>query len=300
MAKGQKRKAAAAENKDAEQARRRAVEEEDMSDEGGESMEEDDDDEDAFKEINVDFEFFDPKAVDFHGLRALLGKFLDDRPFEGLSELVEAVIAQSTVGTVLKTAEDEDPIGMVTALPLRRYGSLACLNQILDFLTSKCKAKSTREALSKAWDADGTALLLTERLMNTPPQIAPPLMQALFDEVGWATEDEPTQELRDSFKLKQYIIATRVYADLEATPAGPSKGSGQEASGPVLVYVRPEDEFFHKRCSWSFSFPVETAQAGKGELQPWRLVMELSAEEVPHAQKELEAAIAATPLPGAQ
>jgi hypothetical protein len=50
---------------------------------------------------------------------------------------------------VLKTAEDEDPIGMVTALPLRRYGSLACLNQILDFLTSKCKAKSTREALSK-------------------------------------------------------------------------------------------------------------------------------------------------------
>lgn len=147
----------------------------------------------------------------------------------------------------------------------------------------------------QAWEAEGTALLLTERLMNTPPQIAPPLMQAIFDEIEWATEDEPTQatppppplltqlrvclagtvlacrrvcgdmvptkgfpagllvppppplspplpsdgcprkpqELRDSYKLKQYIVATRVYVDPEApAPSEVSGSSGQVGGVP--------------------------------------------------------------------
>ncbi len=45
----------------------------------------------------------------------------------------------------------------------------------------------------KAWDDAHTGLLLSERLVNCPPQLAPPLNQALFDEVTWAQEDEPTQ-----------------------------------------------------------------------------------------------------------
>jgi hypothetical protein len=43
----------------------------------------------------------------------------------------------------------------------------------------------------QAWDAPGTGLIINERLVNCPPQLAPPLVQALFDEVGWAVEDEP-------------------------------------------------------------------------------------------------------------
>jgi hypothetical protein len=47
----------------------------------------------------------------------------------------------------------------------------------------------------QAWNADGTGLLLSERLLNVPPQLSPPLMQAIFDEIEWAVEDEPTQVL---------------------------------------------------------------------------------------------------------
>ena len=43
----------------------------------------------------MDFEFFDLKPVDFHGLRALFQRYLDgELPF-ALSELVEALIAQA-------------------------------------------------------------------------------------------------------------------------------------------------------------------------------------------------------------
>ncbi len=42
----------------------------------------------------VDFEFFDLKPIDFHGLRALLVRYLDgELPF-ALSELVETLIEQ--------------------------------------------------------------------------------------------------------------------------------------------------------------------------------------------------------------
>ena len=45
----------------------------------------------------------------------------------------------------------------------------------------------------QAWGSSGTGLLVSERLINCPPQVAAPLQQALFDEIQWATEDEPTQ-----------------------------------------------------------------------------------------------------------
>ena len=55
--------------------------------------EEDEDDKDAFKEINVDFEFFDPKEIDFHGLKALLGTYIDGGSLD-TSELADTIIAQ--------------------------------------------------------------------------------------------------------------------------------------------------------------------------------------------------------------
>lgn len=35
-----------------------------------------------------------------------------------------------------------------------------------------------------------TGLLVSQHVMNFPPQLLPPLYDALFDEVSWATEDE--------------------------------------------------------------------------------------------------------------
>ena len=58
-----------------------------------EEEEEDEDDKDAFKEVNVDFEFFDPKEIDFHGLKALLGTYIDGGSLD-TSELADTIIAQ--------------------------------------------------------------------------------------------------------------------------------------------------------------------------------------------------------------
>lgn len=61
---------------------------------------------------------------------------------------------------------------------------------------------------------DGAGLVINERLLNCPPQLASPLHHSLFDEeIPWAVEDEPTEELRESFKFKGYLFISRVFRD---------------------------------------------------------------------------------------
>ena len=49
----------------------------------------------------------------------------------------------------------------------------------------------------------------------------------------------------------------------------------------LIVYGRPEDEFFHKRAAWSASFPVADRPVAKDELRQLRLVMAIDADQVP-------------------
>ena len=48
---------------------------------------------DPEQDINVDFEFFDPQEIDFHGLKALLQTYLDGTAYD-CSQLVETMIQQ--------------------------------------------------------------------------------------------------------------------------------------------------------------------------------------------------------------
>lgn len=74
----------------------------------------------------------------------------------------------------------------------------------------------------QAWEAEGTGLLIMERLMNVPPQLSPPLMQAIFDEIQWATEDEPTQVDPELPQLFEQPVAAhqRCFCLLETTAFG--------------------------------------------------------------------------------
>lgn len=63
-------------------------------------------------------------------------------------------------------------------------------------MSEKVWSKVEFPALQMWSVASGSALIVSERLINCPPQLAPPLQQALLDEMDWATEDEPTEVLR--------------------------------------------------------------------------------------------------------
>lgn len=80
--------------------------------------------------VQADFEFFDPKPGDFPGVKLLLQNYLDNKPWD-LSGFVDLILEQTTVGTVVKSGDqdeeeegDDDDEGLyavVSALNLGRY-----------------------------------------------------------------------------------------------------------------------------------------------------------------------------------
>lgn len=64
--------------------------------------------------------------------------------------------------------------------------------EVKEFLLKVSQEKDViddlRSLLGK--EAESVGLLVSQRVMNLPPQLLPPLYDALFDEVSWATEDE--------------------------------------------------------------------------------------------------------------
>lgn len=232
----------------------------------------------------------DPKETDFLGLKALLGNYLDGALFSS-SELCDAIIKQSTVGTVVKAqgAGDElDPIAVMSVMNLQEKKEMPFVKEIAAHLKGKCP-KDLKDKLGEAFTEKGVGMIINERVINIPQETAPPLVDGLFDEIGWATEDEPTQELRDSFKFSKYLFFTRLFRDDDPEQNEENK-KRKRSDEPLLMYIRPEDEFFHQLAEWSFSWKAKGTEDKNDidDLKPMRLCMLVDASKVPEVRDKLK------------
>eukprot|EP00889_Picochlorum_renovo_P002396 jgi/Picre1/29426/NNA_004814.t1 len=136
------------------------------------SEEEDDDDsEGAFDTIDVDFEFFDPDQSDFHGIKTLLTNYLDGKEYN-CSDFVDEVMG-SQGSTVIKCGDGENVIGIAAVVDI----GTSSLFGVLDFIEGKCP----EDMLPALKELKNAKFIVSERLMNSPPQLAPPLMDAILD-----------------------------------------------------------------------------------------------------------------------
>lgn len=64
--------------------------------------------------------------------------------------------------------------------------------ELKEFLLDVGQEKDVKDALRLLLgeEAQNVGLLVSQRVVNLPPQLLPPLYDALFDEISWATEDE--------------------------------------------------------------------------------------------------------------
>ncbi|KAL0372726.1 UNVERIFIED_CONTAM: protein BCCIP [Sesamum calycinum] len=132
-----------------------------------------------------------------------------------------------------------------------------CIIELKDYLLKVCEDMDVIPNLRNlvGEHAKDVGLVVSQRVVNLPPQLLPPLYDALFDEIEWATEDEHKN-------------------------ANAKKGmaeSGEEA----IIYIKPEDEIFLELSSWSFSFPLHAQQVTTNEasivttLSVWLLIESL-------------------------
>ncbi|KAA3454690.1 protein BCCIP-like protein [Gossypium australe] len=221
--------------------------------------------------VQADFAFFDPKPDDFHGVKTLLQSYLDNKQWD-LSGFVDLILGQTTVGTVVKLEDDEDNgvFSIITALNLGRYKDHKCITELKEFLLNICheidKIGNLRSLLGD--EAQKVGLLVSQCVVNLPPELLPPLYDALFDEISWATEDEHKNANQ--------------------------KRSSSTEKDEAFVYIKPEDEILHKLSMWSFLFPLQTQQVATHELKNYQLtgiVMAVKAEGISSFRQQLHALI---------
>ena len=247
---------------------------------------------------DMDIQFFDPTEPDFHAVKLLLQQYLEDSVWS-ISALVELILAQTRVGTTVRVNDEadgsgsRDPCGFISVLNIRQHREQECIQQICKHVLNKCpKQHEARGAFEKALRLDAspkaslaqaTGLLISERYFNLPAHMAPWLNKALFDEVAWATEDEKTQQQRDAYKFKQYLVMTKVQrGPLDSDGAGDDGADGEERgqgkkgnkkqkqqkrkgadADREFIYYKLEDEVFHQMAgsNW-FTYRLEPTAKG--------------------------------------
>ncbi|XP_075259515.1 protein BCCIP homolog isoform X2 [Convolutriloba macropyga] len=239
----------------------------------------DDDDEDSANEddvivpnmdqqVNVEFEAFPPSDTDFQSLVALLGRlFYKSEPQIDLAQLANWIIGHNYVGSVLKTNsaevddeddesesddvmdEDDTVYGITTVVNLRQTPSgkeEGFKQSIINYINHKCNSPEIQTVLNNSSKTVG--LLITERFVNIPPLLAPPMLKCLSKEI------ESAKQKKMPYNFSHLILVSKSY---DVSSQGPNTTDGLP---PCLEFINPEDEIFQQYAQCVASFPVPEAE----------------------------------------
>ena len=250
------------------------------------------------QEIQVEFEARNADDNDFHGMRKLLQQlFL--KANVNLSELTDTLIGQNYVGSVIKqvplSEEDEDDdmdddsadvYGLISCLNVTDRKQLECVKQIVSLVLEKCEkyAQKHLDKLSTIVNDESShvGLLLSERFINIPAQIALPSYDSLWKELDKATK----KKMKYSFG--HYLMISKTYQLPDV--AGSAASKKLPISDNVKFFVNPEEEYFQEEAMLSFDYSVkherDTIVGGlwddeTDEFDPFRTVMVIPSDRIP-------------------
>lgn len=89
-------------------------------------------------------------------------------------------------------------------------------------------------------------LILTERLINMPPEVVPPMYTMLLEEISWAIED------KEPYNFSHYLIVSKTYEEVESKldmeESRPQKKKKKSGDKVDRFYFHPEDEVLEKQA----------------------------------------------------
>lgn len=193
--------------------------------------------------VNVDFEFFNMLPnIDFHGLKALLRQLLDcDSQLFDISALTDLILSQSTIGSTVKVdGEETDPYAFLTCLNIHEHASKEPMTSLKNYLITKAKEGGMNETVRLLENKTAqVGLILAERLINVPTELAPPMYTMIIDEIEAAVED------KEPYEFTHYLLVSKRYLEIASTldteDAGP-KSKKKKKQGKESFYFHPEDE----------------------------------------------------------
>lgn len=217
------------------------------------SSSESDEDGDSKEEIvNIDFDFFngDPN-VDFHALKNLSRQLFGPQESNRiqLSKLADLILESPT--TTIKTdGTESDPYSFLSFINYKE-------NRDSDYANYLRKVDPRLQTFLQTIDANSDkscALVISERLINMPGEVVPPLYKVTLEDV--------TKTLGDDKHYDFYIIASRKYevnfdtdSDDDSDDGGASAAhtrSKKRVKQVEVDYFHVEDRHFEENAKLKF------------------------------------------------
>lgn len=129
---------------------------------------------------------------------------------------------------------------------------------------------------AQALEAPDCALLITERLINCPAEVAPVLQKIALDDAQNLEEDGAPP-------VRQVVFATLAFKE-----SGAKKGSGKDKAS--RLFAQPEGECYFGKARGHFAFAALQADSA-AEFKNERLAMLLSVQDLRKLQPTLEALV---------
>jgi protein BCP1 len=245
--------------------------------------------------VNVDFEWFDPQPIDFHGLKNLLRQLFDnDAQMFDMSALADLILSQPTLGSTVKVdGHESDPYAFLSILNLQEHKvrdlpalrlfvvltfcsqDKPVIQDLINYLKTKTASNQSLAPAAQLLSQNPIppiGLILTERLINMPSEIVPPMYNMLQEEIAWAVED------KEPYTFSHYLVLSKNYEEVESKldqeesrPQKKKKKGGEQAE---RFFFHPEDEVVerHALCAGSIDY---THKSDEGHSDSKRAFQEL-------------------------
>ncbi|KAE8145531.1 protein bcp1 [Aspergillus avenaceus] len=218
-----------------------------------------DDSDEEMDIVNVDFEWFDPQEIDFHGLKILLRQLFDtDGQIFDMSALADMILAQPLLGSTVKVDGNEsDPYAFLTVLNLQEHKDKPVIKDLTAYLARKASSNPSLAPISQLLSQTPVppiGLILTERMINMPSEVVPPMYTMLMEEIAWAIEE------KEPYTFSHYLIVSKTYEEIESKldmeDARPQKKKKKSGDKGERFHFHPEDEVLerHAVCAGSFEY----------------------------------------------
>lgn len=193
--------------------------------------------------VDVDFDFFDLNPdVDFHATKNLLRQlFGDDAVRFDLSLLADLVLKDNSVGTCIKTdGKDSDPFALLSVVNLSRNLENATVKKVVEYALDKTGSQpqfniTLRKLLGDKKSGHKVGLIVSERLINMPVEVVPPMYKMLHEEMARA------QDAQDKYEFDYFLVVSKVYAIVAGQEMEAEKSKKKKPSADTA----PETDYFH-------------------------------------------------------
>lgn len=225
-------------------------------------------DNDMEEVVNVDFDYFDLNPeVDFHATKTFLRQlFGDDASEFDISGLADLILTENSVGTTIKTdGETSDPFALLSVINITEHASKPSVKSVVDYVLQKTKglrefhtiltklltpAKSTKDARLKV------GLVVSERMINMPVEVVPPMYKMLWEEM------EKADNAHEKYEFDYFLVVSKMYKLVDATVEDDEQKSKKKKSekGEEIDYFHYEDLVLEENAKYHEHYPYTKQQ----------------------------------------